>query len=150
MIEAGTSGTSGRYADRVVRPSVAAYAGLGVIVLGIVLLWLAVWVVRGGGSGAWQPIALFVGIYAVWCVAVSRRKIVVTRDGIRCNYLIAAASMARWDEIRESRVTYWFDRSPVQIWVYCAESDPLVIPLRLYSSSDRSYLQSLAGLRIVR
>ncbi len=135
--------------ERVIRPSPAAYFGLGTVVLAIVVLWTAVWVSRGGQTGAWQPIVIVVGVYLLWCAVLLRRTVYVLPDGIRLNFLIGKSVDVRYVDVHESIVTYWFDRRPMQIIVYGDGHVPLAsISLQLYRADDREFLLSIPELRL--
>lgn len=135
--------------ERVIRPSPLAYLGLGAIVLAIVALWTAVWISRGAQTGAWQPIAIVVGVYLVWCAVIARRTVCVLPDGLRLNFLVAKTVWVRFDDVHESIVTYWLDRRPMQIIVYSDGQAPIAsIALQLYRAGDRDFLLSIPGLRV--
>jgi hypothetical protein len=135
---------------RALRTSRPAYLPLGIIAGGLVVLWVLVWIYRGPQTGAWQPIALVVGFYAVWCLAQWRRVLVIDNQGIRCTYLIGKPRAVAWSEIRRSEIALWIDRKPYQLRVFgSSPAKPLLtIPLRLYDKSDVDFLMALDGLRI--
>ncbi len=134
---------------RRIRPSAAAYLGLGSIVLTIVVLWAAVWISKGGQTGAWQPITIFLGVYILWCVVVGRRRILVFEDLLQIEYLTRRPVQLRFDEVRASTLRYWFDGSPVQLVVHGEAPEIVVtIPLRIYAKADRDFLLSLPELRV--
>jgi len=135
---------------KTIRPGLSAYVPLGLIAGGIVLLWVFVWIYRGPQTGAWQPIALVVGLYVLWCLALWRRVLTIDEDGLLCTYLLRRPRRVLWSDIQRSEIMLWIDRKPYQIIVYGASHDkPLLdIPLRLYAASDVDFLMGLGKLKI--
>lgn len=117
--------------------------------LAIVALWIFVWISKGAQTGAWQPIAIVVGVYLIWCGVIARRTVCVLPDGVRLDFLVAKSVRVHFDDVRESIVTYWFDRRPMQIILYGDGHVPLAsISLQLYRARDRDFLLSIPELRL--
>jgi len=135
---------------KTIRPGRSAYLPLGVIVIGLVALWVFVWIYRGPQTKAWQPIVLIIGFYILWCLVLLQRVIIVDDHGICCTYLIKKTCRVTWSEIRHSEVTYWIDRKPFQIIVFGDSSNkPLLdIPIKLYDQPEAGFLLGLDGLKI--
>ena len=132
---------------KTIRPGLPAYLPLGVILAGVVAIWVAVWVTRGSQTGAWQP--MLVAIYGVWVVFAGARVITVSDTGLTCYYRFRQARYVSWDEIGSSTVTYWMTRVPTQILIYgqSITGPILTIPLGLYSRRDVEYLMGIKQLK---
>ena len=136
---------------RTIRPGLPAYLPLGIVVAGVIAIWIGVWIGRGPQTGAWKPILLFGAVYVVWVMVVRARVVRITAEGMTCIYLMRPPKTVAWSEITQSPVTYLMRRVPTQILVYGERIDaPLVtISLGLYSKRDVKYLMALEDLKVI-
>jgi len=136
--------------QRRVRPGLRAYLPLGLVVSGVTAIWIVIWIERGSGTGAWQPVVLFLGLYVLWCLVVSSRVLVLSDRDLACSYLTRPPAIVAWHDVHYSAITYWPGGVPIQILVYGEDrATPAIrIPVGIYSRRDVEYLMSLDRLRI--
>ena len=131
---------------RTIKPDASAYLSLGIIAGGMFALWTYIWIRHGGN--AWQGMLLIGSGYAFWCLYISRQKITVTDEGIKCQRFLFPSESIPWTEINTVHLTSWVIRLPQQgILNRRASRRPVKIMLKLYSKADVRWFREVLESR---
>ena len=126
---------------RTIRAGLRAYLLVGGVFAWFIIPSAAVWITRGGQTGAWKICAPASFLCLVCCFLLWRFALLVAADGITCTDFFGKVKYVEWSDIRRKILIRSRNQKPAHLRLM-GESNQLLfsIPLGLCSRADSEYL----------
>jgi hypothetical protein len=127
--------------NKTVHAGLKTYLPFGGVAAFLVVLQILILIRRGSQKDVWMAIFIIIGLYSLFCLFMSRHRLIVSPDGIARADLFCRRRYVAWGDIRKRVVLCHRDQRPGRLDLF-GDSDRLLlsIPLRFYSQADCEYL----------
>ena len=126
---------------RIIRPTKTPYLIISAFFGGIVVLYVALHVLRGPQTNAWQAMLIAAVVWAVLILTIRSRAVRLSANGLKF-----CGSEIPWENVSHSRIDYYHNT----LMIFSEDSVlPVVqVPLTMYSAEDIEYLIKLERLSV--
>ena len=118
------------------------YLPFGVVAGFLAALQILILIIRGSRKDVWIALVIIVCLYSLFCIVMSRHKLIVTPDGVSRADLLCRTRYVAWADVRKRIILASpANQKPIRIDLL-GDSDRLLlsVPIWFYSQSDSKYL----------
>src|SRR5262245_55217503 len=126
---------------KTVHAGLKTYLPFGGIAAFLVVLQILVLIRRGSQKDVWIAMFVIVALYSLFCLFMSRHRLILSPDGIARADLFCRTRYVAWSDIRKRVIFCRRDQRPGRLDLF-GDSDRLLlsIPLGFYGRADCEYL----------
>jgi len=128
--------------SKTIHPGLRSYLPFGAIALFLALLQILILIRRGSQKDVWIALFVIIGLYSLFCLFMSRHRLIVTADGISRAGLLSRTRYVAWADVRKRIISVSrTNERPGRIDLL-GDSDRLLlsVPIGFYSRADADYL----------